>query len=278
MKFQRIIEAVYFQPWMITPEAHASIRMVVQSRLMDLGEKQDVEWGKTDLAGDPLPSMNIEGSIATIPIKGMIMKGAGKMEKTCGAVSPDDISNNLKAALDHPKVRGIFLDINSPGGYTTGVHELAQEIAEARNKKPVIAYTDELIASAAYYMASSTSAIYASASSKIGSIGTYLYFLDWSEAYARSGVKPELFVSEGSIFKAMGASGVPLTNEQRGELQRTVNRTNEKFKNHVKGNRPQVQESAMHGQVLDGDEAKEFGLIDSISSYQTAYQDLVRMV
>ena len=54
--------------------------------------------------------------------------------------------------LNDPEVRAIVLDIDSPGGSTYGVSELANEIMAARGKKPVLAVANSLAASAAFWI------------------------------------------------------------------------------------------------------------------------------
>jgi signal peptide peptidase SppA len=277
----RILEAVYHRPWLITAEGHATVRRILDSRLANDARPLQIfdrcKPGETDLWGEPLPAPRVVDGISVIPIKGTVMKGAGAMDMSCGAVSTERVVDWILDAVADPGVEGILLDVNSPGGYAVGVHEAAQEIASARKEKPVMAYVDELSASAAYYLAAGVSAIYAAPSSKVGSIGTYAYLLDTSAYYAAQGVKPEVIVSAGSTFKAAGAPGTSLTPDQRANLQASVDHTNARFKGFVKSMRPQVKDDAMRGQCFDGDQSAEQGLIDSEATWEQAFSDLLKM-
>ena len=62
----------------------------------------------------------------------------------------------LQTLMDAPDVRGIVLDINSPGGSVAGVQECADFIAKCAERKPMAAVTNSLCASAAYWLASAT--------------------------------------------------------------------------------------------------------------------------
>lgn len=280
-QYPHLTRAVYYQPWLITADAHAAIRAVLESRLtaaqLALPKAGDIVWGETDLEGEPLPSMQVIGDIARIPVRGTIMKGATGMDMTCGAVAPEMVARDLRAAAADARIKGIFLDVCSPGGYTVGVPELGRAVVEARRAKPVLTYTDELIASAAYWFAAGSTAIYASDSARIGSIGCYTYLLDWSKYYEEAGVKPELIVSKGSDLKATGAPGLPLTQPQRAELQRSVDRINAAFHEHVAAHRGTVDPALLRGQCVDGLEARAGNLIDSVSDEDTAWRDLLAM-
>lgn len=275
----RILEAVYHRPWLITPEGHSAVRAILDARMggVKLDFCEDFKPGETDIWGQPLPGPRVVEGIAVIPVQGTIMKGAGALDRSCGAIAPETVADWVLDAIEDPGIEGIMLDVNSPGGYAVGVHEAAQEIAAARKEKPVMAYVDELAASAAYYLIAGASAIYAAPSAKVGSIGTYAYLLDSSAAYSAAGLKPEVFVSSGSVFKAAGAPGTTLTPEQRANLQASVDHTNARFKGHVSAMRPQVKEEAMRGQCYDGDQSPDVGLIDSVASFAEAMDDLIRM-
>ncbi len=90
--------------------------------------------------------------------------------------------NNLAA---NDSVKGIVLDIDSPGGEASGTSILSDAIKSASARKPVIAHiNDGMAASAAMWIASSASEIYASQTTdKFGSIGVYTSLADWKSHY-----------------------------------------------------------------------------------------------
>ena len=57
-----------------------------------------------------------------------------------GASSYELIARDFTAALENPQIKGIILDIDSPGGEVNGVSELSNMVFAARGKKPVVAY------------------------------------------------------------------------------------------------------------------------------------------
>jgi protease-4 len=65
----------------------------------------------------------------------------------------------MKSYAQDPNCIGVVLDIDSGGGQVSGTPEFYDYIASF--KKPVVAYTDGLMCSAAYYIGSATSHIIA---------------------------------------------------------------------------------------------------------------------
>jgi signal peptide peptidase SppA len=272
MRFQHIIEQVYFRPWYITPTGHAAIHAVLRSRLgIFMAEDEPVASGgpRAGLFDDmfvqrkPL-SIDRDG-IATIQVLGPLGQGLSKMEKTCGCTDFADIQADFREAVDKG-ARGILLDINSPGGTVSGTPETADVIAG--KPIPVVAYAGELMASAAYYLGAGADAIVASKSSLVGSIGVYIPWVDRSRMYEDMGLKPDPIVNTGGDLKALGFGG-RLTDAQREHLQDAVDKDFSAFREHVRAFRA-VPDTAMRGQVLKGNEAHEAALIDEIGDLAAA--------
>lgn len=258
MRFQRIIEQTYFTPWLITEQGWQSIHSLVESRVLNQRSERPAE----DIFGDKLPQMAIEGSIATIPIYGVIGRKLGMIEKSCGAIDTLDISDELGSAMMNPRVKHIILDVDSPGGTVSGVPELAQQIADASKTKNVVAFANDMMASAAYWISAGASRIYAAPSSTVGSIGVFMPHIDQTERFKQAGIRVDLI--KAGKFKGAGYPGTSLTDEQRAMLQDDVNATHEQFKAFVKTHRTKAQDSAMEGQVLNGNKAAEAGLVTNI--------------
>ena len=213
---------------------------------------------------------SVEGKpqVAVIPINGMISKGASPFAESCmGVVNPDRIALALQQAMSAKGVKQIVLDIGSPGGRTTFTPELSAQIKAAANTrgKTVYAFTDTMIASAAEWMASQANEVIMTASSQIGSIGTYLAFLNPKVAMQTQGYQLELF-SKGT-HKGLGLPGRDLTQADREYLQGTVDKLNAEFVSAVKAGRPKVSAEALQdAKMYDGPDAIRQGLADGIVS------------
>ncbi len=205
--------------------------------------------------------------VATVPIKGAICRGVSKIEALCYDLCDiDRVQGWLRAAMEDANVHTVILDINSPGGACPQVPETAAMIAALREKKNVIARVDELCASAGYWLASAAGRIEASPTADIGSIGVYLMLFDVTEYYRDWGVKVEVFKS--GKYKAMGAPGTTLNDEQRAYLQEDVDLFAAQFKAAVRAGRAPVEiaDETMEGQTFLAREAMARGLVDEVLS------------
>lgn len=210
----------------------------------------------------PRPAMYIENDTAIIPLKGVISKGITELEAFCGAIDVNEVEAMLKAAMADPNVNTILIDVDSPGGTCTGVPELANLVRMAGKVKHTRAFTDSEACSAAYWIASQCNEFYATPSSTIGSIGVYTAVADMTEAYAKEGVKMELF--KAGKYKATGFPGVPMSKEQKEHVQSDVIDIWNDFKADVKSVRMFAEDSAMEGQTFSGKAASKVGLVTHI--------------
>jgi signal peptide peptidase SppA len=269
MKLQQLIQQVYYEPALITPEAHHSIRQLLENRF---GQAEPAESGAgiRPLVREPgkdycgaeveVEQMEIINGVAHIPIGGAIGQDLSPFDRGEGCVDVLDVMDELAQAEENPRVRGILLDIDSPGGMVMGTPELADRIAAV--DKPVMAFTRGLMASAAYWVASAADGIFSTRSASVGSIGVYLPVVDLSKRFEGFGVKVELI--KAGKFKGTGYPGTSLTEETREELQSRVNSIYEMFKGQVRGARGSIPDEIMQGQVFMGEEAFVYGLVDAI--------------
>lgn len=206
------------------------------------------------------------GSIATVPLTGTLSKGANSM----GGTSTVQARRDIRAAAANPDVSGILLLIDSPGGTVAGTEDLAAEVKSARRSKPVFAYVEDLMASAAYWVGSQAERVFAgSQTALVGSIGTFMTIYDQSGLYAEAGVKALLF-STGAI-KGAGTPGVPVSEEQQNYFQGIVAGLQEHFDSAVRQGRKLSQtqlEQVRTGAVWKASAAQELGLIDGVQSLQ----------
>lgn len=264
MRLQHIVEHVYTRPWAITPAGWESIHNIVQSKLRgEIADFRAEDGEDEDIFGEKLPGYAFENGTGIIPVKGVIARKIGLVGKMCGGCDLIDIENNLAMALNDDYVERIVLDVDSPGGSVTGVPEVARRIKEADAIKPVYAYTDGMMCSAAYWLASQARGIVCTPTAEVGSIGVYMAILDYTRAMEMEGTKLELF--KAGALKAMGLPGTTLTEEMRDHLQAQVDTIYDWFTSDVKSRRPTVSEETMQGQSFMGDDASARELVDGIA-------------
>ena len=207
-------------------------------------------------------AMTEENGVAIIPVAGVIGHKVSAVSKLLGAVDTVDVIAAIELAAEDDDIDTIILDIDSPGGTVGGVPELAETVEDVQRAgvKKIYAYTDSMMASAAYWMAAGANGIFAAPSAEVGSIGVYLPVMDTSKALAEKGVTVEIFKS--GKYKAAGFPGVALDEEVRKHLQLEVMETYNEFAGFVKKYRAELNYEYMQGQTLTGRKAAEVGMVD----------------
>lgn len=93
----------------------------------------------------------------------------------------------LKMAADNPRIGGVVLWINGPGGMVQHVDVVAQLIADFT--KPVATFVAGMMASAHYWIGSAADRIFvASPLCEIGSVGTMTTFVSFRDNYKQMGI------------------------------------------------------------------------------------------
>lgn len=205
---------------------------------------------------------SVQNGIAIINIENAIMR---KTSWWTSGISHKEIKAEIQRALDNQDVKAIFYSIYSPGGSVAGTEELAAFIKEANTKKPSCAFVDGMCCSAAYWLASATGSIFATESAELGSIGVVLVHRDLSKIYEDWGLK-YTYITAGSK-KSVGASEIPLSEEDKEYLQNQVNGIYAVFLQNVAQNMSLDLDKKMEwadGRVFLGKEALSLGLVSKI--------------
>lgn len=266
----------YFGAWaMHLPVFRACAERI---RNMDLAAHvARVQAALADAEADDEPGLKPyevnEDGVAFIGIRGALTKYGSSLSDAPGMVG---LRRAVRQARQDEDVRALTLVIDSPGGSVYGLDDLAAEVAAFAAEKPVLAYLEDLAASAAYYIASQATTIVANPSAEVGSIGTYAVVEDWSAFYAQHGVK--VHVISTAPLKGAGLEGSEITPPQLAEWQRQINDFGDLFIDSVaRGRRlprEQVQQLAT-GQVWIAREAQRLGLVDSVGTLDSALERLV---
>lgn len=205
-------------------------------------------------------------SIARIPVRGLMMKGSSWF-----GTSTLQIRQEVRKATNDPNVSGILLDIFSGGGSSLGQADLVTDVRQAARRKPVWSQIEDWGASAAYYLAAATDAVYANNNdARVGSIGTMLAVEDLSGMAEKLGVKVELFTT--GPLKAAGFPGTSLTDEHRTDFQSWVNGIQAGFDATVKKGRGLTAselDAVRTGGMFFAQDAKQKKLIDGVRSLES---------
>lgn len=202
------------------------------------------------------------GSVAVLPVRGVIGKGLSDFDADTGGFDLEDLNDWLDEAESDAAVSSVMLDFDTPGGCVTGVAETADRIRAF--SKPVVAFTGASCCSAGYWIASAAHRVLSTPSAQVGSIGVYIALPDYSALYEANGIKVE--VIKAGDLKAAGVPGTSLSEDQRADLQNIVNALHAEFKAAVQLRRSLVSEDSMRGQSFSGREAAARGLVTGLTS------------
>lgn len=212
-----------------------------------------------DVYGNELPKpYDLSAGVRVIPMMGPMTRGLGLLGQYFGMVDMDTIGRQIDEAVDDEAVEMIVMHIQSPGGSAVGCAELADKLRSSG--KVTLAFTDDMMASAAYFVASGCEQIAATPSSLTGSIGTLLQLVDDSEFWKSMGI--EFIVLRSGEFKGAGIDGY--SEEQLAEMQALVDAFGSQFREFVSESRP-IAEEDMRGQVYLAEEAKDKKFLDIVS-------------
>ena len=228
----------------------------------------DMEWAAA-FGRQPSPPSR-QGTIALVPIHGMIAQRSSILDEFFGVSSLDSTRAAIRVALADPNVRAILLDLDTPGGSVAGVTELAGEIRDARGQgKPIIAHANTLAASAGYWLASQADEVIVSPSGSVGSIGIIAIHQDVSRALDAEGITTTLIAS--GQFKTEGNPFEPLTDEAKGHLQERSDAHYAQFVADVAKARGTTAENVRstygQGRIVMARQALAAGMVDRVEPF-----------
>lgn len=206
-----------------------------------------------------------KNSVAVMNINGAITK----YDQDCGPSGMLTKSNLLTRCYAEDNIKAIVLNIDSGGGEGMGCR-IMQETLAKRNK-PVVAFCNDMVASAAYGIAACCDRIVAnSAVCRVGSVGTYMTIVDASKRLESMGITLiEVYATRSTdknqeFYKALQGDTAPLKN--------VCDTYNEGFISSIANARVGVinedQGKWGTGKMFFAPEAVDIGMIDEIDTFE----------
>lgn len=206
------------------------------------------------------------GDVCVLKVRGPLLRHADFLLHLVGGTSYGWLRKDLQAALDDPSIQAILVDVDSPGGETNGIAELAAAFYAARGRKPMACYVSGDATAAAYWLAAAVGEIYCSPTSMLGGIGIRATLIDDTGAQKLEGRRRVEIVSEQSPGKASD----PADASYRRRVQAVVDKFTDVMVADIakyRGVRERtVLEKYGAGDVLIGSDAVTAGLADGLSS------------
>ncbi|MGL4859284.1 MAG: S49 family peptidase [Enterobacteriaceae bacterium] len=219
----------------------------------------------------------VEGT-AVIPVRGTLVQRLGRLRPYSGMTGYDGIRQSFLTALYDPEVKGICLDIDSPGGEVAGCFDLVDEIYNARGEKPVHAILSENAFSAAYALASAADRIYVPRTGGTGSVGVVVIHCDWSQRIKEDGLKVTI-ITYGDR-KADCNPYTPLSDTALIDVQAEVDEVGRLFVSTVARNRGLAEKTVRDTQAgcYLGADGVTLGLADAVLPPNIAFKNLLQEI
>ncbi len=213
------------------------------------------------IAVEKILLIDIDGPISNRPKKTLV-----GFRSDTGMV--DRIREILKKAEKDKNIKGILLRVNSPGGTVTSSDIIYHEIKSFKERFKVKVYVSviDVAASGGYYVALAGDSIMVHPTSLVGSIGVLALKLNLEGLMDKVGVEWE--VVKSSKKKDFMSPFRPLTKEERGLFQETIDRYYDRFVDLVVLNRDWLDVKEVRaladGRVYNARQALNNHLVDSI--------------
>lgn len=183
-----------------------------------------------------------------------------------------EMCDDLERLADDDDVKAVVIRVNSGGGSAYASEQIWHQIEALRTKKPVVVSMGGAAASGGYYISAAADYIVAEPTTITGSIGIFGLVLDKSQLLTdKLGLRYDEVKTNRNA--TMGGPMTPMTSEQMGYVQASVNRGYTLFKSRVargrRLNMQQVEERAQ-GHVFLGSDAIKLKLVDELGGLDKA--------
>jgi capsid assembly protease len=274
------------QPWAVTKQVLDALVHDIQQRgagIEPIAVDIDAAGGESPVARilaaarDRRPKADVRDGVAVIRVRGAMVKEADYWSWYFNESTYEGIRVDIQAALDDADARAIVLDVDSPGGTVDGALELADFVHAAAAKKPIYAFANGQMTSAALKFASQAKEISAVRTAEVGSIGVRAVHVDYSVMDERLGVKITHLTA--GKYKALGNDSEPLSDEARAYFQAILDRYYTIFVDTVARGRGMTAEQVLamaDGRIYVAEEAVEIGMIDRLDTDLSAFIDHIR--
>ncbi|QJC38443.1 signal peptide peptidase SppA [Enterobacteriaceae endosymbiont of Donacia fulgens] len=202
------------------------------------------------------------GNIAVITIDGIMMYGKN---------GSDIITNKINKVYRNPKIKGLILKINSPGGDILAAKAIYNELILLKKiHKPIVVIMGKMAASGAYWISTIADFVIADPVSLTGSIGIFSVVYNISDILDLVGIKKDGINISDRFNNSI--------NEKLSSIEKKIMSINiktgyDEFIYLVSKDRnlpiEKVKKIA-NGMVILGKDAKKYGLVDDLGDFDSA--------
>lgn len=179
------------------------------------GEKMHIEASSFMNSRDRQRPYQVIDGVAVVPVSGTLVHKFGHVQPYSGMTGYDGIIARVQAAIDDSEVKGILLDMDTPGGEVAGCFDAAQTIRSLAQEggKPLWAVADDMACSAGMAIASAAYRRLITQSAVMGSVGVVMAHQSVAGKLKEDGIKVTLIHSgahkvDGNPYEDLSAEAL----------------------------------------------------------------------
>ena len=194
-------------------------------------------------------------------------------------VSSEKTVEQIKRFREDKSIKAIILRVNTPGGGVAASQEIYEEVKRTRDSgKIIVVSMGSIAASGGYYIAMGSSLIIANPGTLTGSIGVIAQFMSIKDLADKLGIT-QTTIKSGNL-KDAGSPFRQMNDTDKAYFQDVVDNSFSQFLDVVARERKMDMETLKkyaNGRVFTGLQAKEYGLIDSLGTFEDAIRITSKM-
>jgi len=210
------------------------------------------------------------GAVVVV-VQGEIHSG----ESTYDSTGSDTLLRELRDIGENSNIKGILLEINSPGGTVAASQEIFHELMVLRKTKKIVVSMKDVAASGGYYIASAADSIFAQNGTITGSIGVISFSPNVKNLLEKYGVSIKTY--KAGKYKDIFSPFRDATSEEEDMIGKQMQDTYRRFVEDVAQGRNRTVKSIeelAEGKIYSGEDAFRNKLVDDIGGRREAHQKL----
>lgn len=201
-----------------------------------------------------------------------------KIDLVGAIMNSQKVLEQINEAKKDKHIKGVLLNVNSPGGAVAPSVEIAYAIKELKQIKPVIAYASGTMASGSYYASIWADEIIANPGSIVGSIGVIFQGANIEELMQTLGIKTQTL--KAGKFKESGTPTRQWLAYEKEELNKVIQDSYDIFITDVanaRGLNVKDHTSFADAHIFTARQAKEVKLVDEVATMSYATKRLQKL-
>jgi protease-4 len=214
-------------------------------------------------------------NIAVVFAEGEIHQGPSGKGGLFGdkIMGSDSLAAQLRRLRKNPRIKGVVLRINSPGGSALASDLIAREAELLAKEKPLVVSMGGMAASGGYWISMPARHIFSNHLTVTGSIGVLFGKFNLKGLYDKVGITKETVKT--STYADIFSDYRSFTPEEREKVTLMMKQLYDDFVNKVAGSRKMSYDevhAVAQGRIWSGTRAKEIRLVDDLGGLWAALE------